>query len=189
MNDVTQILQQIESGDPSAAEQLMPLVYQELRKLAGVKLAQEKSGQTIQATALVHEAYLRLVDEHQAEHWNSRRHFFAAAAQAMRRILVDRAREKLAVKRGGQFIRQEVDLNQITETASPEEILSVHDALDALAEEDPLCADLVKLQYFAGFSVEESANALGISRATAYRLWTYARAWLAAALQDEDSSK
>jgi RNA polymerase sigma factor (TIGR02999 family) len=185
MSDATQILQRIESGDPSAAEDLLPLVYDELRKLAAARLADEKPGQTLQATALVHEAYLRLVDSREARHWNSRRHFFAAAAQAMRRILVDRARERLSLKRGGGRVQQ-APSNDLAETAPPAEVVAVHDALDALAEEDPLSADLVKLRYFAGFSIEESADALQVSRATAYRLWTYARAWLRAALQDAE---
>ena len=187
MSDVTQILHKIESGDPSAEEDLLPLVYDELRKLAASRLADEKPGQTLQATALVHEAYLRLVDTEKAQRWNSRRHFFSAAAQAMRRILVDRARQRLALKRGGGRV-QAAPSNELAETAAPAGIVAVHDALDALAEDDPLCADLVKLRYFAGFSIEESAEALQVSRASAYRLWTYARAWLRASLQDGDGS-
>ena len=189
MSDVTQILCQIQDGDASAAEQLLPLVYDELRKLAASKLADEKPGQTLQGTALVHEAYIRLVDVEKAQKWNSRGHFFAAAAEAMRRILVDRAREKLTLKRGGNMVHEEVDPQQISDAAAPEEIMAVHDALDALAGEDPLCAELVKLQYFAGFSIEETAEALNISRATAYRIWTYARAWLKASLQDDEKSE
>jgi RNA polymerase sigma factor (TIGR02999 family) len=184
MNDITQILSRIEDGDGRAAEQLLPLVYEELRRLAAAKLAQEKPGQTLQATALVHEAYLRLVDVERAPSWNSRGHFFGAAAEAMRQILVDHARQKLSLKRGCAFERREVPLDEIATSAAPEEVVSVHDALDALADEDPLAADLVKLRYFTGFSIEEAAEVLQLSRATAYRIWTYARAWLRASLQD-----
>ena len=188
MSNVTEILNQIESGDPAAAEQLLPLVYDELRKLAAAKLAQERPGQTLQATALVHEAYIRLVDAKQkhATHWNSRAHFFGAAAEAMRQILVEHARKKLSVKRGGDRTRQTSEsLDRLT-VATPEEILGVHDALDTLGAEDSLAADLVKLRYFAGFSIEEAAEMLQMSRATAYRTWTYARARLRAMLQDPD---
>ena len=185
MSVVTQILSKIESGDPHAAEQLLPLVYDELRKLAAHRLAQEKPGQTLQATALVHEAYLRLVDGRQAQHWNSRGHFFGAAAEAMRRILVDRARQKLSLKAGGRRSRLDVEANQLAATAAPAEVVAVHDALNALASEDALSAELVKLHYFAGFSIEESAQILDLSRATAYRLWTYARAWLRASLDEQ----
>jgi RNA polymerase sigma factor (TIGR02999 family) len=148
MSDVTRILSEIESGDPSSSDKLLPLVYEELRKLAAAKLALEKPGQTLQATALVHEAYLRLVDVDKAQHWNSRGHFFAAAAEAMRRILVDRAREKISLKHGGGLVRQDMDSEQAASLAAPEEVVSVHDALDGLAAEDPLAADLVKLRYF-----------------------------------------
>jgi len=184
MSDVTRILSQINDGDPHAADELLPLVYDELRKLAAAKMAQEKPGQTLQATALVHEAYLRLVDAEQTASWNSRGHFFGAAAEAMRQILVDRARQKLSLKRGGARERQEVPFDEIATAAAPEEVVFVHDALDALADEDPLAADLVKLRYFTGFSIEEAAEVLQLSRATAYRIWTYARAWLRASLQD-----
>jgi RNA polymerase sigma factor (TIGR02999 family) len=183
MTDVTRILSDIESGDPSASEQLLPLVYEELRKLATAKLAQEKPGQTLQATALVHEAYLRLVDTDRADHWNSRGHFFAAATEAMRRILVDQARRKAAAKWGGDFERMPLDEIVLT-TDRPEEVVAVHDALNALEQEDAVTADVVKLHYFGGFSLEEAADLLGMSRATAYRLWTYARAWLRAALDE-----
>lgn len=176
MSEVTRILSKIDGGDPSAASQLLPLVYDELRQLAAAKLAQEKPGQTLQATALVHEAYMRLVDPEESP-FNSRRHFFAAAAEAMRRILVDRAREKLAAKRGGGFRRQDI-ADHDPSTAVPEEVVAVHDSLDALATEDALVAELVRLHYFAGFSIEEVSTILGLSRATAYRMWTYARAWL-----------
>jgi RNA polymerase sigma factor (TIGR02999 family) len=178
MSDVTRILSEIESGDPHAAEQLLPLVYDELRKLAAAKLAREKPGQTLQATALVHDAYLRLVDAEKAQHWNSRNHFFRAAAESMRRILVETARRKASQKRGGRLARQEFDSSALAETSRPKEVIAVHDALDELAAEDPLAADLVKLHYFGGFSLEETAELLGQSRATAYRTWSFARAWL-----------
>jgi RNA polymerase sigma factor (TIGR02999 family) len=185
ITDVTQILSQIEFGDPSATEQLLPLVYDELRKLAAAKLAHENPGQTLQATALVHEAYIRLVDVDKAQHWNSRRHFFAAAAQAMRRILVDRARQKLSLKGGGGKTRQKLETNDLATAAAPAEVVAVHDALDALADEDALAAEVVKLRYFAGFSIEEAAEILQCSRASAYRSWTYARAWLRASLDEK----
>lgn len=181
MADVTRILSAIEEGDPSAAEQLLPLVYDELRKLAAQKMAQEKPGQTLQATALVHEAYIRLVDVEKAQHWNSRGHFFHAAAEAMRRILVDQARRKLSGRRGGGNAPVEID-NDLAAPAAPEEVIAVHDAMDALAAEDELAAQLVRLRYFAGFSIEQTADMLGMSRATAYRIWTYARAWLRASI-------
>ena len=185
MDDVTQILSRIESGDPSAAEQLLPLVYDELRKLAAQQLRREKPGQTLQATALVHEAYVRLVDTENSQSWNSRRHFFAAAAQAMRRILVDRARQKLSLKAGCRITRRDVEADQLANAAAPAEVVAVHDALDALAAEDALSAELVKLHYFAGFSIEETADILQLSRATAYRLWTFARAWLRASFDEQ----
>jgi RNA polymerase sigma factor (TIGR02999 family) len=185
MSDVTQILCAIEQGDPHAAEQLLPLVYDELRKLAGQKLAQEKPGQTLQATALVHEAYIRLVDVEKAQHWNSRGHFFAAAAEAMRRILVERARQKLGPQRGGGRVR--LNLEEALDVVDPRanEILHVHSALEALARESPIKAELVKLRYFCGLSHQEAAESLGLSRATADRYWAYAKAFLFAALQDE----
>ncbi len=184
MSDVTRILSQIEQGDSHAAENLLPLVYEELRKLAAAKLAHEKPGHTLQATALVHDAYLRLVDVEQSQHWDSRGHFFAAAAEAMRKILVDCARRKAALKRGGSAIRVDVDQADSFAITRPDEVLAVHEALDALAAEDRLAADLVKLHYFGGFALEEAAELLGLSRATAYRTWTYARTWLRAALQE-----
>jgi RNA polymerase sigma factor (TIGR02999 family) len=185
MSDVTQILSRIDAGDPSASEQLLPLVYDELRRLAASRLAQEKLGQTLQATALVHEAYLRLVDSQQAQHWNSRGHFFGAAAEAMRRILVENARRKQSQRAGGQLKRfslEEADLATVTES---ERLLAIDDVLDALAAETREAAELVKLRVFAGFTVDEAAEALGISRTTAFRHWTYARAWLRAAFADE----
>lgn len=186
MTDVTQILAQINGGDSSAAEQLLPLVYTELRRLATAKLAQEKPGQTLQATALVHEAYLRLIGEEESQHWNSRNHFFAAAAEAMRRILVDAARRKSALKHGGQRSRELINESEIATAAPAEEVLAVHEALDRLTVQDAVAAELVKLHYFGGFSLEEAAPLLGLSRATAYRRWTYARTWLRAALRDSD---
>jgi RNA polymerase sigma factor (TIGR02999 family) len=185
MTDVTRILSQIESGDSSAAEQLLPLVYEELRKLAAARLEREKPGQTLQATALVHEAYLRIVDVEKAQHWNSRGHFFAAAAEAMRRILVEIARRKQTLKSGGShkhFSLEDIDLPTLPDA---DRLLAVNDALDRLAEESPELAELVKLRVFAGLTVNEAANALGISRTTAFRHWTYARAWLRAEYADE----
>ncbi len=184
MSDVTRILSQIESGDPSAAEQLLPLVYEELRKLAAAKLAHEKPGQTLQATALVHEAYLRLVGSAvptgSDPSWNNRNHFFAAAAEAMRRILVDSARRKAASRHGGDLARQPLLDSDIATTAPSAEVIGVHEALDQLQVADAVAAELVKLHYFGGFSLEEAGEMLGISRATAYRTWTYARTWLRA---------
>ena len=184
MSDVTRILSQIESGDPTAAEQLLPLVYEELRKLAAVRLAQERAGQTLQATALVHDAYLRLVDGKQVQRWNGRGHFFAAAAEGMRRILVERARQRQGPVRGGDRVRVSLDMACDIPDERGDEILAVHEALTALAEESPLKADLVKLRYFVGLSHQEAADVLGISRATADRYWAYSKAFLYAALED-----
>jgi len=178
MADVTQILSQIESGDPSAAEDLLPLVYDELRRLAAARLAHEKPGQTLQATALVHEAYLRLVDVDQAQHWNSRRHFFHAAAEAMRRILVENARRKQQVGRGGDLQRVPFDAVQISVDAPTEDLLALDESLRRLQDHDPTAAKLVNLRYFAGLTMPQVAEALGISLRTAERNWTYARAWL-----------
>ena len=178
MNNVTQILSAIERGDPHAAEQLLPLVYQELRRLASQKLAQEKPGQTLQATALVHEAYLRLVDTEKAQRWNSRRHFFAAAAEAMRRILVERARARGSLKRGGG--RDRLDLEDLT-VASPErpdDLLALDEALTGLAAAEPQAAELVHLRYFAGQTMSAAADLLGLSLRSTHRLWAYAKAWL-----------
>ena len=188
MNDVTHILSAIEQGDPRAVEQLLPLVYDELRKLAAARLAEEKPGQTLQATALVHEAYLRLVDCEKIQRWDSRGHFFAAAAEAMRRILVDRARAKRRAKRGGGRKRIDVDTIDLATTATPDELLAVNEALAKLAENDGVAGRLVELRYFAGLTVEEAGKALGISTATAYRHWNYARAWLHRELRDHDES-
>ena len=183
MNEVTRILSAIEQGDAHAAAELLPLVYDELRRLAAAKLAQEKPGHTLQATALVHEAYLRLVDGEKAEHWNSRGHFFAAAAEAMRRILVDNARRKRRPKHGGD--RRRVNLDEALPAADPrDDLLALDEALTRLAAEAPAKAELVKLRYFAGLSLEEAAACLGISPATAKRYWDVARAWLFAALAE-----
>src|SRR4051812_21401185 len=182
MADLTRILTAIQQGDRHAAAQLLPLVYEELRRLAAEKMAQEKPGQTLQATALVHEAYVRLVDTDRARHWNGRGHFFAAAAEAMRRILVDGARRKHSLKRGGACRR--VDLDEAVPCAPEpaEELLALSEALDQLAREDPAKAELVKLRYFTGLSVQEAADVLGISRATADRYWAYAKVWLYCAI-------
>jgi RNA polymerase sigma factor (TIGR02999 family) len=177
MTDVTQILSQIESGDPAAVERLLPLVYGELRKLAATKLANEKPGQTLQATALVHEAYLRLVDTEKVQDWDSRGHFFAAAAEAMRRILVDAARRKGTAKRAARK-QAVVELDQIAAPEASAELLALDDALTQLSASDPKLADLVKLRYFAGMSNQEAADCLGISTRTADNHWAYAKAWL-----------
>jgi RNA polymerase sigma factor (TIGR02999 family) len=178
MNDVTHILSAIEQGDTQAAGELLPLVYTELRRLAKQRLAQEKPGQTLQATALVHEAYLRLVDGAVIQRWESRGHFFAAAAEAMRRILVDNARRKRAEKHGGRWARQELDDVDIAAPAPSEDLLALDEALSKLEANDPVKAQLVKLRYFAGLSEEDAARALGVSRATVQRHWRYAKAWL-----------
>jgi RNA polymerase sigma factor (TIGR02999 family) len=186
MSEVTRILSAIDQGDPRAAEELLPLVYDELRQLAAHKLAQESPGQTLQATALVHEAYLRLTaGASAAPCWNGRGHFFAAAAEAMRRILIDRARSKQARKHGGA--RQRLDLDEgLTLVQEPaEELLALSEALDRLAAEDAKKAELVKLRYFTGLSVQEAADLLGIARATADRWWAYAKVWLYCALSGE----
>jgi len=179
MSDVTQILSQIESGDGQAAEKLLPLVYEELRKLAAAKLAQEKPGQTLQATALVHEAYIRLVDVEKAQHWNSRGHFFAAAAEAMRRILVEKARRKSRDKQGANLPRHDVDVVEPAVDGPDQDVLALDEALNKLAAKHPEKAELVKLRYFGGLSHREAACMLGIPIATADRHWRYARAWLA----------
>jgi len=186
MSDVTRILSQIESGHPSAAEQLLPLVYDELRNLAAAKMAQENPGQTLQATALVHEAYLRLVDVERAQHWNSRGHFFAAAAEAMRRILINRARDQGRLKRGGDWQRIDFDSLQLAVDCPSDTLLAVDEALQQLAVEDAEAAELVKLRFFAGLSLSDSAQAMGISRRVADRLWAFARAWLYSALREAD---
>jgi RNA polymerase sigma factor (TIGR02999 family) len=182
MSNVTCILSAIEQGDVHAAEQLLPLVYDELRKLAAGKLAQEKPGQTLEATALVHEAYLRLVDVEKAQKWNSRGHFFAAAAEAMRRILVENARRKGRLKRGGNWRRRDLQADLPGVERPEPDIVAIDEALSQLAREHPEKARLVELRYFAGLTGAEAASALGISTATADRYWKYARAWLARAL-------
>ena len=191
MNDVTHILAAIEQGDPQAAAQLLPLVYDELRKLAAAKLAREQAGQTLDATALVHEAYLRLVPDAkpQAAQWEGRGHFFAAAAEAMRRILVENARRKKTAKRGGEAIRDDIEPDQVAQPEKNEELLALDEALDALAAKDPIKAELVKLRYFAGLSADEAAACLNISPSTGDRYWAYARAWLKRAMTSGESSK
>jgi len=188
MSDVTQILSQIESGDPLAAEQLLPLVYDELRKLAAAKLAQEKPGQTLQATALEHDAYLKLVDTDNAQRWNSRAHFFAAAAEAMRRILVDQARRKQAQRRGGLNQRVALDAADVGCTTPDNELLDIDEALTLLAVEDSQAARLIQLRYFAGLSFEDAAELVGLSRSTAYEHWSYARVRLKSLLDGEGST-
>lgn len=188
MSEVTRILAQIESGDSFAAEKLLPVVYEELRKLAAAKLAHEKPGQTLQATALVHEAFLRLVKEEKDQHWNSRGHFFGAAAEAMRRILVEQARRKSRLRHAGG--RQREDLPEVAapQTSDPNAVLAIDEAVTKLAENDPTAANVIKLHFFAGLTLEETADALGISRATVYREWAYARAHLRLLLKDWETT-
>jgi RNA polymerase sigma factor (TIGR02999 family) len=185
MSEVTRILSAIEQGDPQAAEQLLPLVYEELRRLAQQRLAQEKSGQTLQATALVHEAYLRLVDGDKDHLWNSRGHFFAAAAEAMRRILVDQARRKQADKRGGKGRRVPLDAADVSFSSPADDLLDIDEALTRLAAEEPQAARLIQLRYFAGLSIEDAAEVVGIARSTAYEHWSYARVRLKSLLDGE----
>lgn len=185
MYDVTRILSDIEQGDPQAANELLPLVYEELRRLAAAKLAHERPGQTLQATALVHDAYLRLVDVEQAQHWDSRGHFFAAAAEAMRRILVDRARGQMSQKRGGRGLRQGFRIAEVASPEQPDEIVVVDEALALLEQEDPFAAQVVKLRFFGGLSLPQVATSLGTSLRTVERNWTYARTWLRGVLSDE----
>ena len=186
MSDITQVLMALEQGDPRAGEQLLPLVYDELRRLAAQKLIQEKPGQTLDATALVHEAYLRLVGAEQAQHWNGRGHFFAAAAEAMRRILIDNARRKRRPKHGGERQRLSLDDVAVVSEVPPLDLLALDEALGRLAAEDPQKAELVKLRFFPGLAMPDVARVLGISLTTAERHWTFARAWLFAALKDRD---
>jgi RNA polymerase sigma factor (TIGR02999 family) len=193
MSEVTRILSAIGRGDPRAADELLPLVYDELRRLAAQKLARETPGQTLDATALVHEAYLRLVASGDAlaprgEHWDGRGHFFAAAAEAMRRILIENARRKHRLKHGGQQHRVPLDRQTLAAPSQPEELLALDDALTKMAQEDPTAAEVVKLRFYAGLSVEEAGQALGLSRANAYRHWTYARAWLRCELEGGDEA-
>jgi RNA polymerase sigma factor (TIGR02999 family) len=175
MNEVTQVLDALARGEACAADRLLPLVYEQLRALAAQRLAQERPGQTLQATALVHEAYLRLLDGDKAAHWNSRAHFFGAAAEAMRRILVDQARRKQAGKHGGQNRRVPLDAADVGFTSPAEELLNIDEALTRLAAEDAEAARLIQLRYFAGLSIEDAAEVIGISRSTAYEHWSYAR--------------
>jgi len=183
MTDVTQILSQIEQGEPHAAEKLLPLVYEELRKLAADRLAHEKPGQTLQSTALVHEAYIRLVNVERPQHWNGRGHFFGAAAEAMRRILVENARRRARTKHGGDFIRTELAPSQIAAPEISEDLLVLDEALQRLAEEDPQAAKLVTLRYFAGLTIPQAAEMLGISARKGDFLWSFARAWLRREIQ------
>lgn len=178
MTEVTQILDAIGRGDQQASEQLLPIIYQDLRRLAANMLAQEPAGQTLQATALVHEAYVRLVDSEAEQKWNHRGHFFNAAAEAMRRILVEKARRKQRVKHGGEHQRVEMDDERLVCSVSSDQILALDEALERFEQQEPEKAQLVKLRFFAGLSIEEAADTMGISRATASRHWTYARAWL-----------
>jgi len=184
-NEVTAILSAIEQGDPRAAEQLLPLVYDELRKLAAQRLAREAPGQTLQATALVHEAYLRLVGPADGRRWNGRGHFFAAAAEAMRRILVEAARRKKRLRHGGSLRRVELPADGPAISGPPEDVLAVHEALDRLAVADAQAAELVKLHYFAGLTIDQAAGVLGVSVRKAYTIWAYARAWLFRCLEGE----
>ncbi len=186
MGEITRILNEIETGDRKAASELLPLVYDELRKLARARMRAERGDHTLQATALVHEAYLRLVDDGRVERWDSRSHFFAAAAAAMRRILVDHARGRATQKRGGSVSRLEIDSVDLVSTVSPDQLLALDEAVDDLEQLDPVAARLVQLRYFAGLGIEPSAKAIGVSVATAYRHWNYARAWLHGRLLDED---
>jgi RNA polymerase sigma factor (TIGR02999 family) len=185
MADVIQILNAIQQGDPHAAEELLPLVYDELRKLAAQRLAEEKPGQTLQATALVHEAYLRLVGAQNVQSWDSRGHFFAAAAEAMRRILINRARDKKRAKRGGERRRVDLDQFEIALDTSDDQLIALDEALSHLAVEDPDAARLVNLRFFAGLKLKDAAVALGLAPRTAERLWAYARAWLYARLRQD----
>jgi RNA polymerase sigma factor (TIGR02999 family) len=189
MSDVTRVLNAIETGDSEAPSQLLPLVYEELRKLAAAKLAQEKPGQTLQATALVHEAWMRLVDAEKRRVWNGPRHFFLAAAEAMRRILVDRARQKGRLRHGGKLERVDVENVKLATEDPAQTVLAMHDALDALARESPQKAEIVKLRYFSGMENHEIARALGTSLSTVERSWAYARSWLFQELKRSLSSR
>jgi len=188
MSEVTRILSAIDEGDPRAAEQLLPLVYAELRRLAATKLAHESPGQTLQATALVHEAYLRLLDGGQPQNWNGRGHFFAAAAEAMRRVLVERARHKQSLKAGGGRHRQELPDVELAGGGSRLDLLALHEALTKLEQHDPRRAEVVKLRFFAGLTFAETAKVLGVSEATAHNDWTYARSWLCMEIDGRDGA-
>jgi RNA polymerase sigma factor (TIGR02999 family) len=187
MTEVTRILSAIHQGDALAAEKLLPLVYEELRRLAGQRMAHEAPGQTLQATALVHEAYLRLVDGEPARRWDSRGHFFAAAAEAMRRILLNRARDKKRLKRGGGWKRVDLDRLAAVDDADDEDLLALDDAMERLAVENKPCAELVRLRFYAGLTLDEAAEVLGLARRTADRYWAYARAWLFEAMSHDGS--
>jgi RNA polymerase sigma factor (TIGR02999 family) len=178
MEHVTRILQKIEEGDPTAADELLPLIYDELRALAAQRMRHERPGQTLDATALVHDAYLRLVDVEQAQHWNSSGHFFAAAAEAMRRLLIERARRKKRIRHGGGRQRVDLDAQLSVSDSDDDRLIEINEALDRLKDEDPEAANVVKLRYFAGLTIKEAAAAMNISVRTANRHWTYARAWL-----------
>jgi RNA polymerase sigma factor (TIGR02999 family) len=186
MSEVTRVLSAIEQGDPRAAEQLLPLVYDELRKLAAQRLAQEKPGQTLQATALVHDAYIRLVDVEKVQHWNSRGHFFSAAAEAMRRILVENARRKKRICHGGDLHRLNLDQLEISGQSADEDFLALDEALEGLAQADPQAANLVKLRYFTGLTIPQAAEILGVSPRSANFLWAYAKSWLLRWLKGEN---
>ena len=186
MSNVTQILSRVEDGDASAAAELLPILYEELRKLAAAKLASEKPGQTLQPTALVHEVFLRLVDGNQPQHWNGRGHFFGAAAEAMRRILIENARKKKQTRRGGDYHRFPLDELDVAIHDRASELLDLNDAIDRLEKRDSRAAEIVKLRYFAGLSVSETAEALGISVRSVERDWTYGKTWLHASLYDDD---
>jgi RNA polymerase sigma factor (TIGR02999 family) len=189
MSDVTQLLNAIDAGDPKAADQLLPLVYQELRKLAAAKMAQEKSGQTLQATALVHEAWLRLAGAEEQKAWNSRGHFFGAAAEAMRRILVESARRKARLRHGGELERAAVDEIEIAAPLPEDRLVQMSEALDELEREAPEAAQVVKLRYFAGLTQEQVAETMGISLRTAERHWTWAKAWLFQRIRAQDQAE
>jgi RNA polymerase sigma factor (TIGR02999 family) len=190
MTEVTRILSAIHQGDALAAEKLLPLVYEELRRLAGQRMAQEAPGQTLQATALVHEAYIRLVDGEQARGWDSRGHFFAAAAEAMRRILLNRARDKKRLKRGGGRKRVDLDRLAVVDDADDEDLIALDEAMDRLAVDNKACAELVRLRFFAGLTLDDAAQVLSLPRRTADRYWAYARAWLYEAMsQDVPASR
>ena len=184
LNNVTQLLDAIEDGDAQASEKLLPVVYGELRKLAAQRLAKDPPGQTLQATALVHDVFVRLVDVDRQQKWNSRGHFFGAAAEAMRRILVENARRKQSLKRGGDLVRQELNEAEIAASELKHDVLVVDEVLDRLAEVDAEAATLVKLRYFSGLTMPQAAEALGMSARSAERLWTWAKAWLFREMQD-----
>ena len=188
MTDVTRILSAIERGDLHAAEQLLPLVYHELRTLAAARLAREKPGQTLQATALVHEAYVRMVDVDKAQRFNSRGHFFAAASEAMRRILVENARRKQRIKHGGELEQVDIEIDGLSTRMAPEELIALNEALEKLEQQDPIEAQLVTLRYFGGMTIEQASEVLGISRVTAHRYWTYSRAFLHQQITEADEA-